>query len=71
MNIVHPKKLLHSKWTAVSPINKQKHFIVTETEYDEHQVCCRCVLQSIMNKRDEAIDWRELQDSQKWRQGWQ
>ena len=25
-----PKKLLHSKWTAVVPHNKEKHFIVTQ-----------------------------------------
>ncbi len=27
---IHPKKLLHSKWTAVTPIARQRHFIVTQ-----------------------------------------
>lgn len=35
MNKINPKKLLHSKWTAVSPVNKEKHFLVTEMEFDE------------------------------------
>ena len=26
---LNPKKLKHSKWTAVQPHNKEKHFIVT------------------------------------------
>ncbi len=34
MNRVHPKALLNSKWTAVSPRAKEKHFIVTEVEFD-------------------------------------
>ena len=30
MNPLNPKKLLNSKWTAVKPRNKEKHFLVTE-----------------------------------------
>ena len=29
-NALSPKKLLHTKWTAVSPLNKEKHFLVTK-----------------------------------------
>ena len=29
-NAVSPKKLLHTKWTAVVPRNREKHFIVTK-----------------------------------------
>ena len=29
-NALSPKKLLHTKWTAVAPRNKEKHFIVTK-----------------------------------------
>ena len=35
MNRVNPKKLLHSKWTAVTPKNKEKHFLVVDIEFDE------------------------------------
>jgi hypothetical protein len=30
MNPVHPKKLLLTKWTAVRPVARQKHFVVTK-----------------------------------------
>ena len=29
MNSLHPKKLLLTKWTAVNPISKNKHFLVS------------------------------------------
>lgn len=30
MNALHPKKLLLTKWTAVQPVARQKHFVVTK-----------------------------------------
>jgi len=27
---LNAKKLLNSKWTAVSPMNKEKHFIISQ-----------------------------------------
>lgn len=39
MNQVHPKVLLYSKWTKVNVVHKEKHFLVTEVEFDEsHKV---------------------------------
>ena len=38
MNRVNPRKLLQSKWTAVAPAKREKHFIVTEVEFDEDGV---------------------------------
>lgn len=29
MNPLHPKKLLLTKWTAVEPRNREKHFVVS------------------------------------------
>ena len=37
MNKLNPKKLLNSKWTAVPAINKEKHFIVIDVEFDDEQ----------------------------------
>jgi len=65
-----PKKLLNSKWTAVTPIKKEKHFIITEVEYNEEQVVIDCQIQAIMTKENTSIDWRELKDTTKWQQGW-
>ncbi len=28
MNKINPQKLLNSKWTAVKPVKKEKHFLV-------------------------------------------
>lgn len=71
MNRVHPKKLLNSKWTAVQPLNKERHFMVTEVELDEEEtVVVSCVLEPVMTKRSRRIDWRELTDSDVWLQGW-
>lgn len=67
---INPKKLLHSKWTAVKPINKEKHFMVTELEFDEEGVVIHCLIEAIMSKRSEAIDWASLKDQSQWQQGW-
>ena len=66
MHQINPKKLQHSKWTAVAPVNKEKHFLVTEMKFVEH-----CVLEAILTKREEAIDWQILKNSTHWRQSWQ
>lgn len=70
MNQISPKKLLNSKWTAVKPKNKEKHFIVTEVEYDDDKNVVLCILQAVMTKRQSEIDWRELKDEDAWRSGW-
>ncbi len=70
MNRVHPKKLLNSKWTAVEPVRREKHFLVTEVEFDDEQNVVACTLEAVLSKRELAIDWRELTDDSRWRQGW-
>ena len=70
MNPVQPKKLLHSKWTAVKPVNKEKHFMITEVEFDEEGRVIHCLLEALRSKRSNAIEWRPLKDSKQWRQGW-
>ena len=63
-------KLLNSKWTAVNPENKEKHFIVTSVDYDEGDVVLSCILEAVFTKREQAIDWKSLRDEQVWKQGW-
>ena len=70
MNQINPAKLLNSKWTAVIPKNKEKHFLVTEVEYDDERVVVSCTLEAVMSKRAITIDWRELKNSDTWKQGW-
>jgi len=70
MNPVNKKKLLNSKWTAVKPANKEKHFLVTELEMDENGVVIHCLIEAIMTRRSFEIDWQELRKSDKWAHGW-
>ena len=70
MNRISPKKLLNSKWTAINPVSKEKHFLVLEVEFDDNQTLVRCVIQAVMSKRDIEIDWRDLKDQEQWKQGW-
>lgn len=70
MNKINPKKLLNSKWTAVIPTNKEKHFMVTGVEFDEEGVVVLCEIEAIMSKRTTPINWRDLEDSASWVLGW-
>jgi len=33
MKTINPKKLLLTKWTAVTPVAKQKHFLVSRHRF--------------------------------------
>lgn len=70
MHRINPKKLLHSKWTAVSPVNKEKHFMVTELKFDEEGNVIHCLLEAVLTNREMPIDWQELKNTADWRQGW-
>jgi len=70
MNKINPKKLLNSKWTAVKPTNKEKHFLVTEIEFDEEGLVISCSIEAVMSKRVIPINWYDLKDEGLWLQGW-
>jgi tryptophan-rich hypothetical protein len=70
MHRINPKKLLHSKWTALAPTNRAKHFIVTEVEFDERGAVIHCVLEAILSKHSQSIQWQALKDDTQWTQGW-
>lgn len=70
MNAINPKKLLNSKWTAVKPVNKEKHFLITELKLDEEGEVVHCLIEAILSNRTEAIDWQELKNTDTWLQGW-
>ena len=70
MNTISKKKLLHSKWTAVMPQDKEKHFTVTEVEFDEDDAVLSCSIEAVMSKRSFLIEWQVLKDATQWRQGW-
>jgi tryptophan-rich hypothetical protein len=71
MNPLNPKKLLLTKWTAVTPVAKQKHFLVSrviEPELPTDQIE-RVEIESVFSKATQVIAWRELQYESVWRQG--
>ncbi len=72
MNPLNPKKLLLSKWTAVKPVAKQKHFLVSrviqpELPTDPIELV---EIEAVFSKATQVIAWRDLQDDSVWRQGW-
>ena len=72
MNLLHPKKLLLTKWTAVKPVSRNKHFLVSKViEPELPEVAIEWVeLEAVYSKAVTRIDWRELRDDTLWRQGW-
>lgn len=72
MNLLHPKKLLLSKWTAVHPVDRERHFLVSKVilpampggKVDWVEV------EAVHSKVVRRIAWRELGDDTQWRQGW-
>ena len=72
MNPLNPKKLLLSKWTAVQPIRKDKHFLITKviaptvvgdkTEWVD--------IEAVLSRSTQRVSWRDLQNDEVWKQGW-
>ena len=72
MNKLQPKKLMLSKWTAVKPIEKEKHFLVSkvvEPELNGEKVEW-IDLEAVHSKLTRRMRWRELQDETLWLRGW-
>ncbi|MCK7460487.1 TIGR02450 family Trp-rich protein [Idiomarina aminovorans] len=70
MNQINPAKLHNSKWTAVKPINREKHFLVSEVDYEEDGSVASCKFESVLSRNEYSIDWLELKNEKKWIQGW-
>jgi len=72
MNPLNPKKLLLSKWTAVTPLAKQKHFLVSRviqpTLPDDPIELVE--IEAVFSKATQVISWRDLQNEEVWRQAW-
>lgn len=71
-NPLSPKKLLLSKWTAVAPSGKEKHFVVTRVlEPEPPAVRVDWVeIEAVHSRRTTLLRWRDLTDGTRWRQGW-
>jgi tryptophan-rich hypothetical protein len=67
---INPKKLINSKWTAVKPAQKEKHFIVTDVEVDDDGLVISCLIEAVISRRAFPIQWPELKNQDQWIQGW-
>jgi len=69
---INIKKLLNSKWTALKPKNKEKHFLVTKVIKDDSDSLktTRVVLESVMTKRKYNLTLTELSDPKTWQSDW-
>lgn len=71
-NPVNVKKLLLSKWTAVKPVDKRKHFLVAKVIQPEppELVVQWVELEAVHSNWVRRIHWHELRDPALWRIGW-
>lgn len=72
MNPLNPKKLRLSKWTAVQPVRKDKHFLVTRVVLpDAVGAPIEWVeIEAVFSQAQQTIRWRALHDDTVWKQGW-
>ena len=70
--ITNPKKLLNSKWTAITSSNKEKHFMVIKLILPEalNQVVEYIELEAVHSKRKQLLLCQQLSDASVWLQGW-
>ena len=69
---LNPRKLLLSKWTAAQPLHKEKHFLVTKliAAANDELLIEAVELEAVYSRRSFILPWRELIDTETWRQGW-
>jgi tryptophan-rich hypothetical protein len=70
MNRINPNKLLLSKWTAVEPKQKERHFIVTKLICADNEDIIACQIEAVINNNCYEINWQTLKDSSCWLMGW-
>ena len=72
MNPLNAKKLMLTKWTAVRPVAKQKHFLISRViQPDDPADPIELVeIEAVFSKTTQIIAWRDLKDDSIWRQGW-
>lgn len=70
-NPVNRPKLPGSKWTATTPVNREKHFLVIDwVRDDDGEPTDRLLIEAVISSAVRDIHWRELEDQVRWRIGW-
>ncbi|QJC55566.1 hypothetical protein HC248_00847 [Polaromonas vacuolata] len=72
INILQSNKLMLSKWTAVVPVAKQKHFLVSKVEAPEREgeKIEWIELEAVHSNSTHRMKWQELRDKNQWLRGW-
>ena len=70
MNRFNPEKLVLTKWTAVNPVDKQKHFLISQLIRDDDEKIIGCIIEAVLTKQFHRIDHNDLKDDRTWLQGW-
>jgi len=52
------------------PRNREKHFLVTKLVRDDAGNVTHCVIEAVHSHQEQLLEWQELRESAKWRQGW-
>ena len=65
--------MLTSKWSAVTPVNKEKHYIVTKLIEPAQPLLPipHIEIEAVLSKHKQILPWRELGNTNMWHQGWQ
>lgn len=69
---LNPRKLPLSKWTAVQPAHKEKHFLVLRILLpdDPVQPITDVEVEAVYSHRRFVLPCKALTDTAVWRQGW-
>ncbi|KKM98074.1 hypothetical protein LCGC14_1161680 [marine sediment metagenome] len=44
--------------------------MVTDVEFDEDELIVSCIIEAVITKRSNSIDWHELKNDSHWIHGW-
>ncbi len=71
-NALSPRKLLLTKWTAVTPRAREKHFMVVKLIDPEPpgSPVVAVELEAVHSKSVRVLPWKELTNTTKWTRGW-
>jgi len=70
LNRINRDKLPGSKWTAVHPRDREKHFLAVGVVPGDGGRGARVTLEAVYSGRRFELDWRELKVAARWRMGW-
>jgi tryptophan-rich hypothetical protein len=61
-----------SKWTAIKPVRKQKHFLIVSVIQPENPegIAEWVEIEAVYSRATTRMRWRELLDETIWQRGW-